>query len=214
MPADDKKERAREIKKMIQNFCGVHLNKEIEDFSMKLCDDLSGVEGVNLSRGKIEIWAASIIYVIARLNFLFDKENDAFITADTLCDFFDAKKSTVGNKATVIEKKCDLSHGAERYCSRDIIDALTFYKTPEGFVIPKNIADKLGFSYEIADADEEESRAIEKFFEDKKKIKEQKALEKKNKRAEINRKIAADKKKKKMENDPQLDLFNDFQNSK
>ena len=212
MPADDKKDRAREIKKLIQNFCGVHLNKEIEDFSMKLCDDLSGVEGVNLSRGKIEIWAASIIYVIARLNFLFDKENYAFITADTLCDFFNAKKSTVGNKATVIEKKCDLSHGAERYCSQDIIDTFTFYETPEGFVIPKNIADKLGFSYEFAD--EEESRAIDKFFEDKKKIKEQKALEKKKQRAEINRKRAAEKKKKKMENDPQLDLFSDFQNSK
>ncbi len=212
MMADDKKARSREIKKLIQNFCGVHLNKEIEGFSMKLCDDLSGVEGVNLSRGKIEIWAASIIYVIARLNFLFDKKDEAFITADVLCDFFNAKKSTVGNKATVIERKCNLSHGEERYSSQHIIDILTFYETPEGFAIPKNIADKREINYEFAD--EEDSRAIEKFFEDKKKIEEQKVLEKKKQRTELNRKIAADKKSKKMENDPQLDLFSDFQNSK
>ncbi len=142
MLAKEKVERSKEIKKLIQKFCGLHLNKEIEGFSIKLCDTLSGVENVNLSRGKIEIWAASIIYVIARLNFLFDKENDAFITADMLCDFFNAKKSTVGNKATLIEKKCDLSHGAEKYCSQEIIDAFTFYETPGGFVFTKNIADR------------------------------------------------------------------------
>ena len=84
------------------------------------------------------------------------------------CDFFNAKKATVGNKATQIEKQCDLDHGVEKYCSQEIIDAFTFYETPEGFVIPKNAADTFGISYEFAD--EEESKAIEKSFEDKKKI--------------------------------------------
>ncbi len=204
--ATEKLERLNEIKKLIHNFGEANLNKEIEGFSMNLCDDLGGGEGINLSRGKIEIWAASIIYVIARLNFLFDKENDTFISADMLCDFFNAKKSTVGNKATQIEKQFDLDHEIEKYCSQEIIDSFTFYETSEGFLIPKNAADTLGI-YEFAD--DNESKEIDNFFEEKKKIEAQKALEKKKQRLEVNRKIAADKKRKKMENDTQMDLFGD-----
>lgn len=66
-----------------------------------------------LKEAKKDIWAASIIYVIARLNFLFDKENDYYITSDTICNFFKTKKSTVGNKATEIQKICKLGLGAE-----------------------------------------------------------------------------------------------------
>lgn len=206
--ATEKSERLNEIKKLIHNFCETHLNKEIEGFSINLCDDLDGDEDINLSRGKSEIWAASIIYVIARLNFLFDKENVAFISADMLCDFFNAKKSTVGNKATQIEKQYDLDHEIEKYCSQEIIDTFTFYETPQGFLIPKNAADTIGISYEFADDDE--SKEIENFFEKEKKLAAQKVLEKMEQRREVNRKIAAEKKRKKMENDTQMDLFGEI----
>ena len=75
---------------------------------------------IDITRGKKEIWSASIIHTIARLNFLFDKQNENYITADTICDFFDTKKTTVGNKATQIEKECKLRMGAEGYCSKEI----------------------------------------------------------------------------------------------
>lgn len=211
MLVNNKLERLKEIKKLIQSFCEAHLNKDIEEFPMKLCDDLSRADGINLSRGKIEIWAASIIYTIARLNFLFDKANGIYITPDIICDFFNTKKSTVGNKATWVEKNYDLNHGIERYCSQDIIDAFTFYETPEGFVIPKSMAGEFEIIYEFAD--EEESETIEKFIENKK-IHEQKTLAKKKQRTQINRKIAVDKKSQELENDPQLDLFSDFQHNK
>jgi hypothetical protein len=48
--------------------------------------------GLIFPGGKIEIWAASIIYTIARLNFLFDKANGVYITPDIICDFFNTKK--------------------------------------------------------------------------------------------------------------------------
>ena len=208
MLVNNKSERLKEIKKLIQSFCEVRLNNDIEEFPMNLCDDLSRAEGINLSRGKIEIWAASIIYVIARLNFLFDKANGVYITSDIICDFFNTKKSTVANKATWVEKNYDLNHGIERYCSQDIIDAFTFYETPEGFVIPKSMAGEFEIIYEFAD--EEESEAIGKFIENKK-IDEQKALAKKKQQTQTNRKIAVDKE---LENDPQLDLFSDFQHNK
>jgi len=62
-----------------------------------------------------------------------------YITSDIICDFFEAKKSTVGNKATQIEKACNLGIGAEGYCSKEITDSFSFFKTTEGFILPKSM---------------------------------------------------------------------------
>ncbi|MFC1508640.1 DUF6398 domain-containing protein [Candidatus Omnitrophota bacterium] len=105
---DEKTEKLMEIKKLIQDFCERHLNDEYLDYALKLSDKLRRKKTISITRGKMEIWAAAIVYVIARLNFLFDREHEYFITADTICEFFNTKKSTIGNKATQIEKSCKL----------------------------------------------------------------------------------------------------------
>ncbi|MBW1911477.1 MAG: hypothetical protein JRJ11_18370, partial [Deltaproteobacteria bacterium] len=157
---------------------------------------------------KKEIWAASIIYVIARLNFLFDSENELFLSADTICDFFGTKKSTVGNKATQIEKACSLGIGAEGFCSPEISDSVTLVELSNGLIIPKSMLPDFEIVYELAD--EEESREMEKFIAEQERLKEREAAEKKERRTEINRKIAEAKKKKKKEQDKQISLFDGF----
>ena len=52
-------------------------------------------------------------------------------------DFFNTKKTTIGKKATQIEKDCKLRMGAEGFCSKKITDMFVFYKTHEGFIVPK-----------------------------------------------------------------------------
>ncbi len=201
----EKTERLNEIKDLMLAFCEEHLDEELYGYAIELCDMLGRKRKISISRGKKEIWAASIIYVIARLNFLFDPENEFFLSADTICDFFGTKKSTVGNKATQIEKACNLGLGAEGLCSPEISDALTLFELPNGLVIPKSMLPELDIVYELAD--EEETKELEKFMAEQQRLKERKAAEKKARRAEINRKIAEDKKKKKKENDKQLKLF-------
>ena len=200
-----KDDRLKEIKERVVSFCDEYLNKELQGYVLKLCDTLGRKRKISIIRGKKEIWAASIIYVIARLNFLFDTENDLFLSADTICDFFGTRKSTIGSKATQIEKACKLGFGAEGFCSPEISDALTLVELPSGFVIPKSMLPNHDIVYEIAE--EEESREIEKFMAEQQRLKEQKAAEKKARRTEINRKITEDKKKKKKEHDRQLSLF-------
>ena len=111
----EKTERIQEIKELVQVFCNRHLNEELTGYALKLCDKLGRKRTLSIVRGRKEIWAASIVYVIARLNFLFDPENELFLTADTICEFFGAKKTTIGNKATQIEKACNLGFGAEGF---------------------------------------------------------------------------------------------------
>jgi len=201
----EKTERLNEIKDLVLAFCEEHLDEELYGYALELCDMLGRKRKISITRGKKEIWAASIIYVIARLNFLFDPESEFFLSGDTVCDFFGTKKSTVGNKATQIEKACNLGLGAEGLCSPEISDALTLVELPNGLVIPKSMLPELDIVYELAD--EEETKELEKFMVQQQHLKERKAAEKKARRAEINRKIAEDKKKKKKEHDKQLKLF-------
>jgi len=204
----NKKQRLKEIKDLVLAFCEEHLDDELYGYALELCDILGRKRRISIARGKKEIWAASIIYVIARLNFLFDPESEFFLSFDTVCDFFGTKKSTVGNKATQIERACNLGLGAEGLCSPEISDALTLVELPSGLVVPKNMLPEFDIVYELAD--EEETKEIEQFMAEQQRIKERKAAEKKARRAEINRKIAEDKKKKEIANDKQLSLFDDF----
>ena len=154
MTSGNKTDIAYEIKEMIHSFSEKYLNKELDGYAIKLSEDLSRKRKLNITRGKKEIWAASIIYVIARLNFLFDKQNESHITADTICNFFNAKKSTVGNKASQIEKHCKLRLGEEGYCSKDITDSFTFFETPEGFILPQSMIRNREINIEFADSKE------------------------------------------------------------
>ena len=200
-----KDERLKEIKELVVSFCVEYLNEELQSYALKLCDTLGRKRKISITSGKKEIWGASIIYVIARLNFLFDSKNELFLSADTICDFFGVKKSTIGNKATQIEKACNLGIGAEGFCSPEISDALTFVELPNGLIIPKSMLPKTEVVVELADEKEEEE--LQKYMAEQKCLKEREAVEKKARRAEINRKITEGEKRKKKEQDKQLSLF-------
>jgi len=77
-------------------------------------------------------------------NFLFDSQNPNNISTDTICDFFDTKKSTVGNKATDIEKACKIRMGEEGLCNSEISDSLSFVQLPNGIVLTKKMAKEAG----------------------------------------------------------------------
>ncbi|RLC04612.1 MAG: hypothetical protein DRH90_08135, partial [Deltaproteobacteria bacterium] len=138
---DKKVERVETIKAMLENFGREELNPLYVGFAVELLNKIARMRKLDIQRGRMEIWAAAIVYVIARLNFLFDPESDVSLSPDTICDYFDTVKSTVGNKASFIQKICDLYYGAKGFCRQDIIDMLTFVETPEGFILPKNMLD-------------------------------------------------------------------------
>jgi len=189
----EKKQRLEQIMELVKRFCAAHLSEELTGYALKLCETLDRKRKISLARGEKEIWAAAIVYVIARLNFLFDRDNAFYLSPDTICDFFGTKKSTTGNKASQIEKTCNLPLGAEGFCSPDITDALTLVELPNGLVAPKNMLSRLNFVLEIAS--DEESEELEKLLVEKNESAAQEQQERK----------AAKKKK----NDKQLTLFGD-----
>lgn len=137
-----KSKKLTEIKSLISEFSEKYLNDEHQQYCHNLAEAVARKRRIDILRSKSQQWAASIVYAIARVNFLFDKKHEFHVTADEICDFFGTNKSTTGNKATQIEKACNVNYGDEYYCSKDIREMFTFYVTEEGFIIPKMIVDR------------------------------------------------------------------------
>lgn len=205
MEISGKKESLKEINDLLNVFCRKYLNDELTGYVMKLYDKLGRQRTLPITRGSKEIWASAIVYVIARLNFLFDRENENFLSTDTICTFFNTRKKTVISKATQIQKICRLGLGTEGYCSKEISDSLTLVQLPNGFVVTKN--DLLSGKIIIEFVEGEDEEELNQFMDEQRRIKEREIEEKKARRTEINRKIAEEKRKKKQ--DDQLGLFED-----
>ncbi len=207
-----KKIQLKEIIGLVESFSAEYLNEELAECALRLCNKLGRSRKLDITRGKREIWAAAIVYVIARSNFLFDKASDDFLTSDIICDFFNTKKTTTGNKATVIEKALNISIGDKDCCTQEIVETCSFVELPGGFVLPKRMIDAVSREIVIEIGDEEDSREIEEFMARKQQEQEDKERLKKERRAEINREIAEKKRKKKEEkqakiNERQLKLW-------
>ena len=144
----DPKKQARidEVKGLLREFSKQHLASapDVVNYIEKLWDQIGRKRSYVITGGAKEVWASAIVYVIARLNFLFDKANPNYLTADTICGHFGTKKGTVSARAAEIEKACRIRVGHEGLCSPEISDELTFVELSNGMVLPKRMAKEMG----------------------------------------------------------------------
>ena len=141
---DKTDKRLEEVKVLLEGFCKRYLSPELSEYAFKLWGQLGRKRTYSITGGKKEIWASAIIYVMARLNFLFDTDNEHHITPDIICKFFETNKSTVSSKATEIEKVCKIRMGQEGLCSPDISDSFSFVQLAKGIVLSKWQAKEMG----------------------------------------------------------------------
>ena len=200
--------KVNEIEGLLKDFCKEFFDEELTKYTFRLLTTISGKSQFNLARGKVEIWAASIVYVIARLNFLFDKESYNYISTDELCDYFTVKKSTIGNKASQIEKIYNIKLGDKKFTKPGIAKSFEFHMTPEGFIIPLSLSRK---EIIIESAEGDDLQELIRYQEERAIARKKKLEEKQARRAEINRKIAEEKREKR--NAGQMNLFEDFNKS-
>ena len=128
--------RTDSIKDLIEEFGSRHFTPEYITFAFNLCDKISITPGLDILRGQKSIWAAAIVHLIARLNFLFDAGAEVVLTPALICTYFKTNKSTVGNRASQIQKFCEIEPGTRGYCRQEIVDAVTFHETVDGVDLP------------------------------------------------------------------------------
>jgi hypothetical protein len=139
-----KKERINELHDLTRAFCKDNLTEELNSYVDRLIDMLGRSKKYDVGKGKIEVLASAVVCVVARLNFLFDKKNDNYISIDKICDYYGTKKRTIETKANEIESVCKIMVGHEGLCGEEISDALTFIEFENGMVITKAMAKEHG----------------------------------------------------------------------
>jgi hypothetical protein len=144
---EKKEQRVEEIKELLAPFALEYLDEEAYGFTLKLLSQLSRKRTLDICKGKKEVWAGAVVYAIARLNFLFDKEQDYWITADELADFFQIKKSTVSQKATRIEDACDIGFMDKRYTRSRISSKFQYIQLASGFIVPAETVDQVAYQF-------------------------------------------------------------------
>jgi len=143
--ADDKKsKRIEDVRILLQEFSKNHLTPELTDYVLRLWEQIGRKRNYVITGGKPEAWASATVYVIARLNFLFDRESRTFLAPDTICNFFGTRKDTISAKATEIERVCRIRMGQDGLCSPDIANSLSFVQLSNGLILTRQQAKEMG----------------------------------------------------------------------
>ncbi len=93
------KAREDEIVRMVVNFCNEKIDSEYASLCEKMVRKLGRKRTNPLERGRLEIWAAAIIYTIATMNFLFDKSFEPYLSSSEIYGHFGTSSSTISQKA-------------------------------------------------------------------------------------------------------------------
>lgn len=141
-----KQARIEEVRALLDGFAQAHLKDapEIAGYVTKLWAKVGRKRTYIITGGVPEIWAAATVYVIARLNFLFDKSSPNYLPPEVICGYFGVRRNTAAARATEIEKACKLHMGYEGLCSQEISDSLTWVELPDGFIVTKDMAREMG----------------------------------------------------------------------
>src|SRR5258705_11409292 len=90
------------IAALTDKVCHEHLNEEYAQLSRQMAAALSRKRPSPLVSGKPESWACGIVYALAQANFLFDRSQTPYVSAQELAALFGVSQQTAGNKAKQI----------------------------------------------------------------------------------------------------------------
>ncbi len=138
MTKQEIKEREEKLLEITRAFCGEKLDDDYLQLCEKLIKKLGRKRDVPFQRGKLEIWAAAVIYAIGSINFLFDKSFEPYITPDQISEYFGTKNSTVSNKAREIKDMFNLWHFDPEFSTQRMVQNNPFNDLVivDGLIVP------------------------------------------------------------------------------
>ena len=110
-----------EIFKLTDAFCAENLDAEYGQLCRKLIAKLARKRPSPLARGDLRIWAATALYVIGGINFLFDRAQDIFMTGDQISELTGVSKSTLSNKAKQVRELLKVQYFDPEFSRRKLL---------------------------------------------------------------------------------------------
>jgi hypothetical protein len=103
-------EKAEKLIQMTAEFCKKYLDEDYRQLCEKLIGKMCRKRNVPFLSGRMEIWAAAIIYALGSINFLFDSSFKPYATGEDICNFFGTSKSTTSQKAKIIRDMFNMGY--------------------------------------------------------------------------------------------------------
>ena len=134
-------EKPHQLISLTTEFCEQHLDDEYEQLCEKLIRKISRKRNVPYLSGRIEIWAAGVIYALGQINFLFDRSFEPYATPDDICDYFGTNKSTTSQKAKFIRDMFKMTYGNDEFSTDQNKKDMPFDKLMmiNGLIVPTDI---------------------------------------------------------------------------
>jgi tetratricopeptide (TPR) repeat protein len=111
----------QQLFEMTDAFCDTSLNFEYKRLCRKLIERMARKSPPPFLRGRLDLWAAGIVYALGSSNFLFDKSFEPSISASDLCAAFGTKQGSTAQKATQIREMFDLGYmGDAAFLTKEI----------------------------------------------------------------------------------------------
>ena len=125
------------ISKMISDFCRERLNEEYEELCLKALAKLCRKRPSPLLKGRVNTWAAAIVYAVGSANFIFDKSNPHYTPAEDIAGAFGISKTTAANKAADIRKmlKIDIFNSEWTLPSQMADNPAIWYVSIDGMIV-------------------------------------------------------------------------------
>lgn len=101
---------------LTDSFSQQHLNDEYAQLARYATAALCRKRPSPLLSGKADTWACGIIYALGFVNFLFDKNEQPFISAADLCAAFGVGKSTGSSKSKLVRDALNMMQLDPNWC--------------------------------------------------------------------------------------------------
>jgi len=132
-------EKAQKLIEMTTGFCDEYLDEDYKQLCEKLIRKMSRKRNVPFLSGRIEIWAAAIVYAIGSINFLFDQSFEPYAGGDDICNYFGVSKSTISQKAKVLRDMFKLGYWDKEFSTSHMMQSSPFSNLVpvNGFIVNK-----------------------------------------------------------------------------
>ncbi|AKB52953.1 hypothetical protein MSBRW_3700 [Methanosarcina barkeri str. Wiesmoor] len=123
---------------MTDGFADSYLDEDYKMLCRKLINKMSRKRQVPFLSGRLDIWAAAVVYALGQINFLFDRSSEPYVSATDLCDYFGTSQSTTSQKAKKIRDMFKIRHFNDEFSTERVQNENPFndFVMVNGLIVP------------------------------------------------------------------------------